>query len=143
MKKNNRLIGKAGEIIAEYYLAGKGFRILEKNYITKYGEIDIICEKEDRYYFFEVKSRLNDEYIKPFESVNAAKIKKILNAMDYFFQKHPEYSDEKDRKLKIISITFSKIIYTALTMIKNAYEIDYSDIKEGRDYKIGILDVFI
>jgi len=143
MKSNNKLIGKAGEIIAENYLVKRGFKTLYKNYMSKYGEIDIICEKKDCYYFFEVKSRLNDEHIKPFESVNCRKIRKILNTMDYFLQEHQELSFDKDRKLKIISVTFSETFYSVLSLIKNIHDIDYININEGEDYKIGILDVIM
>ncbi len=111
--------------------------------MSKYGEIDIIGEKNDCYYFFEVKSRLSDEHIKPFESVNSKKIRKILNTMDFFLQKNQTYSSDKDRKLKIISVIFSQSLYLAFCRIKDINDIDYSKIKEGEDYKIGILDIFI
>lgn len=143
MKNSNRFLGIAGEAIAENYLSGKGFKILAKNFISRYGEIDIICEKEDCYYFFEVKSRLNDEHIKPFESVNDKKIRKISNTMEFFFQKNPEFSYDKDRKIKIISITFSEALHSFISRIKDSNDIDYKKIREGEDYKIGILDVFI
>ena len=75
---NNKIIGKAGEIIAENFLLQKGFEILYKNYRTLYGEIDLIGKKNCCFYFFEVKSRVNDDSVKPFESVNKKKIDSAL-----------------------------------------------------------------
>jgi putative endonuclease len=143
MKKNNKLIGKVGEIIAASYLMEKGYNIIKKNFLSKFGEIDIICEKKDCYYFFEVKTRLNDEHIKPFESVDNRKIRKILNTMYFFLQKHGKLSFDKDKKLKIISLTLNENLYAAVSLIKDLNEIDYENILEGEDYKIEILDVYI
>ncbi|MFZ3011613.1 MAG: YraN family protein [Minisyncoccia bacterium] len=49
-------IGEIGENIAEKFLVKHGFSILERNYTKKWGEIDIIAEKNNRLYFIEVKS---------------------------------------------------------------------------------------
>lgn len=49
-------IGELGEDIACKFLVKHGFDILERNYTKKWGEIDIIAEKEGKRYFIEVKS---------------------------------------------------------------------------------------
>lgn len=143
MKSHNKIIGKIGETIAIEFLHKKGFKIIEKNFISKYGEIDIICLKNDCYYFFEVKTRLNDEHIKPFESVNIVKIKKILITVKYFFYKYQKYNYDKDQKLKIISITLSNPFYTAICSINDFTRINYKELRNGQDYKIEIVDVLI
>jgi len=59
MKKftsNSQKIGQLGEDIACKHLISKGFSVLERNYTKKWGEIDIISEKEGKIYFIEVKS---------------------------------------------------------------------------------------
>lgn len=50
-------IGELGEDVACKYLTNNGFSILERNYTKKWGEIDIIAQKENILYFVEVKSR--------------------------------------------------------------------------------------
>jgi putative endonuclease len=55
-KKRNKLIGDWGEEIASNYLKRHGFTIIERNYLKKWGEIDIIAEKNDQIHFIEVKS---------------------------------------------------------------------------------------
>ncbi len=60
MKKftsNSQKIGELGEDIACKFLVKQGFSILERNYTKKWGEIDIISKKDDKYYFVEVKSK--------------------------------------------------------------------------------------
>ena len=60
MKLDNRTekrrLGDIGENIANDFLKGKGFEIIERNYLRKWGEIDIIAKKSDMIHFIEVKS---------------------------------------------------------------------------------------
>ncbi len=50
-------IGELGEGVACMFLVKHGFSILERNYTKKWGEIDIIAQKENKRYFIEVKSK--------------------------------------------------------------------------------------
>lgn len=56
--KRKRL-GNKGELVACTYLLKKGFEIIEKNYFSQYGEIDIIAKKDEQWHFVEVKTRQN------------------------------------------------------------------------------------
>lgn len=60
MKLDNRTekrkLGDIGENIACSFLEGKGFKIIERNYLRKWGEIDIITKKSSVIHFIEVKS---------------------------------------------------------------------------------------
>jgi len=48
--------GEVGENIAVKFLMKRGFSILDRNYTKKWGEIDIVAEKNNRLHFIEVKS---------------------------------------------------------------------------------------
>ena len=50
-------IGKLGENIAERFLMKHGFTIIESNYTKKWGEIDIVAQKNNKLFFCEVKSK--------------------------------------------------------------------------------------
>ena len=52
----NKTIGKYGETIAADYLINNGYEILDRNFQTRYGEVDIIWQKDDMIIFFEIKS---------------------------------------------------------------------------------------
>jgi len=56
MPSLKREIGNEGEKIAKKYLRGKGYYILETNYLKPFGEIDIIAENQGRLVFVEVKT---------------------------------------------------------------------------------------
>ncbi|NMB92532.1 MAG: YraN family protein [Parcubacteria group bacterium] len=49
-------IGEIGENIAKKFLVKHGFSIVDRNYTRKWGEIDIVAEKNNKLYFVEVKS---------------------------------------------------------------------------------------
>ena len=56
MKTENRKLGDVGENVACVFLGKHGFRILERNYLKKWGELDIVVRKEGIVHFIEVKS---------------------------------------------------------------------------------------
>lgn len=66
-------IGKLGEDLACKYLQNKGYKILERNFEAKQGEIDIIALDKEELVFIEVKTRSNILYGKPAEAVNEIK----------------------------------------------------------------------
>jgi putative endonuclease len=80
--------GKRGEALALNYLKHHGYRILETNFRTRYGEIDIIGRKKDYLVFFEVRAKKNLSYGLPEESISAAKASHLRAAAYYFIRTH-------------------------------------------------------
>lgn len=95
-------IGKAGEKLAEAYLAEKGFRILHRNWRCGHEEIDLIASKDDMVHFVEVKYRSSDYHGYPEQAVNKKKIKTLLKAIEQFLYQHRQYTDFR---LDVLSIT--------------------------------------
>lgn len=82
---HNRKLGKEGEKIARSYLKKSGWKILEKNYKTPFGEIDIIAKKDDIVAFIEVKTRLSDIFGLPSEAVTAQRKLRYIRGANYYF----------------------------------------------------------
>ncbi|WP_276661388.1 YraN family protein, partial [Syntrophomonas wolfei] len=61
----NRELGLWGEELAAQYLGKKGYKILERNFYTRYGELDLVCEKDDNIVFVEVKTRRSTRFGSP------------------------------------------------------------------------------
>ena len=81
-------LGKFGEKLAADYLSKRGYRILERNFKARYGEIDIICTKDNTLIFVEVKTRIGEKYGKPEESVTPKKLREIVKAAQYYKLTH-------------------------------------------------------
>lgn len=75
-----RAAGNAGETAACVYLEKKGWRILERNYTVKGGEIDIIAADGGCLVFVEVKARKNTRYGYPSEFVTEKKQQRLVSA---------------------------------------------------------------
>ena len=97
---NNIEKGRLGEEIALKYIISKGGTIVEKNYRTKMGEIDLIATLTGELVFIEVTSRSNINYGYPCEAVNYKKKRKITNVAKYYIL---------DNSLEDISVRFDVI----------------------------------
>lgn len=84
MKENNKLIGKYGEDLAVEFLENLGYEIIEKNFMCKIGEIDIIAKDRDEIVFIEVKTRNTLLYGNPIEAVDKRKRKHIYKTAEYY-----------------------------------------------------------
>ncbi len=88
MKKLNKQIGYYGEQLCENYLISIGYNILCRNFSCKVGEIDIIARDKSFICFIEVKTRYNNIYGVPCESVIGAKEYKIFRVAQYYINKY-------------------------------------------------------
>lgn len=77
MTKERQQTGQYGEQLACEFLQAHGYRILERNFRCKLGELDIIACTTDYLVFCEVKTRSKSSGIHPSASVTAKKIKKL------------------------------------------------------------------
>ena len=98
-------IGEIGENIACRFLVKHGFRILDRNYTKKWGEIDIVAEKQDKLYFVEVKSVSGetDNGYRAEENMHPWKMKRIARTIQtYLLSK--KVSDEKEWQVDLLVI---------------------------------------
>ena len=80
----SRTVGNLAEDKAVRYLKGMGFEIVERNFYSKFGEIDIIAIKDKVLHFIEVKSGKNFD---PIYAVTPKKLDKILKTVNYYILK--------------------------------------------------------
>lgn len=92
--KNSKDIGAYGERIAASYLKKHRYKIVECNFHSAHGEIDIIAQNKEYLVFVEVKARRDDpkhfaDYGLPCEAVNKTKQQHILYTARLYLEKHP------------------------------------------------------
>lgn len=79
MKTCNRQTGRRAEDIAARALLKKGFKILERNFSNKFGEIDIIATDRNTLVFVEVKAKVGEAFGRPEDMINPGKLHRIRN----------------------------------------------------------------
>jgi putative endonuclease len=85
--KNSALaFGKKAENRAVKFLKKNGLKVLEQNYHSRFGEIDIIAESKDILHFVEVKAT-NNEY-DPLCRITAEKMEKIIKTVEFYLLKN-------------------------------------------------------
>ncbi|MCT4565018.1 MAG: YraN family protein [Maledivibacter sp.] len=85
---NTKKIGDMGEDLAVQFLRQKGYRILDRNYRCRFGEIDIIAKLKSYYIFIEVKTRHASSYGRPIEAINGVKINRILKTINFYLSQN-------------------------------------------------------
>jgi putative endonuclease len=116
-----RKIGNQAEKIALKYLLKNGFLLIQQNYLTKLGEIDIIMldKKEKTLVFVEVRYRKDNELIESIETVNKNKQNKIIRTANFYILKNKKYQSLAVR-FDIIGIE-SNLKKPKIKWIKNAF----------------------
>ena len=87
MAEHNDL-GKKGEEYAVRYLQQRGYKIIERNWIYEKYEIDIIAQNDEYIVFVEVKTRSSDRWGNPEEAISKGKIKRIVEAADFYLNEN-------------------------------------------------------
>ena len=83
-----KFLGRAGEVKAAEFLKKQGYKILETNYKTHIGEIDIIARDGQTIVFVEVKTRSGDEYGAPSEAIGFKKREKYYKVATEYLVKN-------------------------------------------------------
>jgi len=86
MPHKRRLFGDASEQLAEQYLVERGYKILDRQFLTRIGEIDLVAEVGNEIVFVEVKARHTDEFGYPEEAVTKAKLRKIAGTAEIYLR---------------------------------------------------------
>ena len=123
-------IGVIGEQLATEFLKKKGFRIITRNYRSKWSEIDIIAVKKDKtLVFVEVKTLASynkeirqvepeEKSLKPEDNLTFSKLKKLQKTCVYFANRNPNLvDDEKGWQIDLIAVTISKEMESSSLLI--------------------------
>lgn len=87
LKRSTRQLGTSAEDLACKYIRSLGFKILDRNYLIRGGEIDIVAKDDNELVFVEVKARYSHEYGLPQESITPWKIKSLKKTALFYLQK--------------------------------------------------------
>lgn len=122
-KTPKRELGDLGEDLAVRYLESRKYKILERNYLKPYGEIDIVAKKGGSIYFVEVKSFKTKDYkgdwfshensgLRAEDNLHTKKIKNLEKVISVYLLENGEYSS--------LDIKFIAIVVEINTLNKRA-----------------------
>lgn len=100
MAQHNEL-GMKGESLALKHLVANDYKIRETNYRSGRLEIDIIAEKDDWLVIVEVRTRSTDAFVAPEETINLAKIRRLVYAANSYIRR---YNWEGETRFDVISV---------------------------------------
>ncbi len=112
-----RKFGLVGEEIARKLLVKKGYRIINKNFRSKFGEIDMIALDGETLVFVEVKTRWSKKFGNPEEAVTPWKLAKIKKTAEYFCLLNPKSPKKMRIEVVAIEIENGRIISTKIIKV--------------------------
>ena len=102
---NHIELGQKGEDLATNHLIGKNYEIVDRNYRFRNAEVDIICKKEEKLIFVEVKTRHSAAIGEPYKAVTRKKQQQIIKVANHYI----EQNDSNDEvRLDVISIVLNQ-----------------------------------
>jgi putative endonuclease len=114
--------GKSGEEQAISCLRKEGYKIIERNYRTKLGEIDIIAEHKGCVCFVEVRAKNNPAFGLPEETILKKKQLQISKAALMYIKNRR--LEDKDCRFDVVSVEGVDSLSPQVKLIKNAFELD-------------------
>ncbi|MBT5794972.1 MAG: YraN family protein [Deltaproteobacteria bacterium] len=120
MNEKRLKLGRESENAAEAYFKKKGYRIIEKNFRCKLGEIDIIADQGGELVFIEVEARADHQYGHPFNAVTPTKQRKIIKVAQSFLAKHQLL--EKRTRFDVVGLTADSEGTFTIELLENAFK---------------------
>ncbi len=115
---DRKKIGDIGESIAAVYLKFHGYKIIEKNFSCRFGEIDIIALKGDEIVFVEVKTRKKDSLVDAVYAVDYYKQQRIIKTAKIYLSKQ---TNEYNVRFDVILVECG--VVPKINHIESAFEV--------------------
>lgn len=113
--------GELGEALARQYLQQRGYRILEINWSSIFGELDIVAEREGALTFVEVKTRRAGNTETALEGITAAKRERMLKAV-YQYLHDTELDPEIQWRIDVIAVALDNKRPPKLDHVEDAFD---------------------
>lgn len=121
MGRENISIGSAGEKIALEFLKGKGYVVIETNFRTPFGELDLVARHGDSIVFIEVKTRTTSSLGPPFASVTRIKQRHIIKNSLCYLKKYGLVNS--NWRIDVVSVKLNRdLALENIELIENAVE---------------------
>ena len=112
-------VGRYGENVAVRHLTDHGLEILERNWRSARGEIDIVARDGDCVVFVEVKTRSSVDYGEPAEAISPTKARRLRGlAMEWLEARRPQ---RRDVRFDVVSVLRSRVGAASVEHLRGAF----------------------
>lgn len=115
---NTRPVGLDGEARAAAFYEKSGYKIIDRNFRTRFGEIDLIAQKDETLVFAEVKALPNGNAELLAEELGQRKRHKIIETAKYFLKNHRQYSN---KLIRFDAVVIDMPGFESVHLIENAF----------------------
>ena len=119
--QNRQETGALGERLARQYLEQCGYIILEVNWSSLYGEIDIVAKHRDVLVFVEVKTRRDSNTESALAGITAAKRERLLSAVHFYLHEHA-LDSEIAWRIDVIAIALDSRRAPQIDHVEDAFD---------------------
>ena len=134
IEQQKHLLGQWAEQTALLFLQSQQYQYVNKNYHSRFGEIDLIVKRDNELVFVEVKARSAGSYAEACEVISYSQQRKIIKTAQFFLQRYPNYYnfdcrfdvicfDFPQKLAKTVQPDFSKLQYDQ-QWIEHAFTLD-------------------
>ncbi len=122
MQDERKALGKKGEKIAEKFLKRRGYKIVERNYRCRFGEVDLIAVDGECLVFVEVKTRRDGGSIPPQLAVDRRKQSRLAHLAAYFLSHNPSLKTQPQCRFDVVAvITDARGKKPSIELFQNAF----------------------
>ncbi len=112
-------LGDRGEKIAASYLKKRGYKIIDRNFRCKLGEIDIVAYDGKTLVFVEVRTKRSTQFGSPECSVSFKKQKKLISLANFYIKKHRLF--DRHARFDVVGITIDRKNRCNVNLVQNAF----------------------
>ncbi len=121
MSRTRQDLGRRGEALARARLDSLGYSIIDSNFRTRAGEIDLVAERGGAIVFVEVRSRSGPSMGLPEESITARKRDHLIAAAQQYLQEHG--AQDRQWRIDLAAVEFHRGRPPSVRIIENAIEL--------------------
>lgn len=115
-------LGARGEALAWNFLRKQGYSILEKNYRTRFGEIDVIAQRQGVLIFLEIKTRRDTRFGLPAEAVDWKKRQKLIRVAEAYLQ--AKRLENRPARFDILSVVWNGTGEPQFSLLEDAFTLE-------------------
>jgi putative endonuclease len=116
-KRKTRNLGLVAEDFAAKLLLQNGYKVIERNFRSRFGEIDVVALKDDSLIFVEVKARWSLKFGRPEEAVTSSKLWKIRKTAEFYSLTHPNLPKRMRIEVVALEIEGGRVISSRILTV--------------------------